>query len=798
MSERIGVLHLAPWVDLGGADKGIIDWFRHLDRERFAPSLICTQPSPNRWLERVEPYAEEVWVLPDVMTGSEFAEWVLGFIHTREIAVVHNMNSRLGFDLLPDIAALPDPPITVVQLHAAEPDGGGYVPYVAERYAQLVDCFSVTSRHLAQTLRSYDVPDSRLAVVYTGVDAEHEFDPGRVAPQEGLGDARHHVLWPGRLVAQKDPLLAVDAAAALDRRGVDFLLHMVGEGELAGEARGRAERLGVAHRIAWHPPSKEIARWYAACDLVLMTSTFEGIPYVVFEALAMGCPVVAPALPGNVELMDADAGALVAVAAGGEAYAEAMEGLLGADPAERAAAAARTRERMRRDFPLEGLAAGHAALYERLLARRGGRRVAAPLPPAPEPLALPRPQSPPREVAVVIACFRHGHYLPAALDSVRAQTLPAAEVVVVDDASDDPETLAVLDAVEAEGWARVVRLERNLGLGPVRNRAIAATRAPYVLPLDADDELLPNALEDMVAQLEQAPADVGFVYPNQRYMGTRSDYVTVPSYNLALLRNWNYCAACSLFDRRVFDAGEAYSDERAGYEDWDLVLSLAERGVHGVPAHGETFRYRKRGFSLVSARRLEGESPEAAARRRHPRLYDPRAKVKAAWAPALSVVLLGEGFEDGLLADQTCADVEVVCADPTLAAVEAVRVVDAHPDRATWLAEAIAAAAGRWVLVADAGAQGLLRRPQFAEHVLLAFMHGWDHCAVALVDAPGAPVALHQFAPDDGTLVGVGWERAPELPAPDAELGVTGSLLEDLLLALQGTRLTQCRAVAAR
>ena len=43
--DRIPVLYLAPWVDYGGSDKGTIDWFRWLDRDRFAPSLITTQPS---------------------------------------------------------------------------------------------------------------------------------------------------------------------------------------------------------------------------------------------------------------------------------------------------------------------------------------------------------------------------------------------------------------------------------------------------------------------------------------------------------------------------------------------------------------------------------------------------------------------------------------------------------------------------------------------------------------------------------------------------------------------------------
>ena len=46
--DRIPILSLAPWVDYGGTDKGTIDWFRWLDRDRFAPSLVTTQVNLNR------------------------------------------------------------------------------------------------------------------------------------------------------------------------------------------------------------------------------------------------------------------------------------------------------------------------------------------------------------------------------------------------------------------------------------------------------------------------------------------------------------------------------------------------------------------------------------------------------------------------------------------------------------------------------------------------------------------------------------------------------------------------------
>jgi glycosyltransferase involved in cell wall biosynthesis len=123
--------------------------------------------------------------------------------------------------------------------------------------------------------------------------------------------------------------------------------------------------------IAWHPPSLEMARWYRSCDALLMTSVFEGVPYVVYEALAMGVPVVAPALPGNVEFMDADSGVLVDPRDDAAQYADAIAALLG-DGEHRRATGARSRERMLRDFSLDEMAQRHMRLYDDLLASRAG------------------------------------------------------------------------------------------------------------------------------------------------------------------------------------------------------------------------------------------------------------------------------------------------------------------------------------------------------------------------------------------------------------------------------------------
>lgn len=671
--RRARVLYLAPWVDYGGTDKGTIDWFRWLDRERFAPSLITTQPSLNRRIAEVIPYAEEVWPGTEFFAGEDLPKVIFDFLQSREVDVLHVMNSRLGFDLLPDLAALPRPPAVVVQLHVEEQDKSGYVRYVTTRYANLVDAFSLTSHHLADAVERYDVPRSKCRVIYTGVDAEKEFSPEHVEPIDGLEPGPVHVLYPGRLVEQKDPLLMVDVASALRDRGLDFRIHVVGEGPLEPEVRSRVSERGLGEIVRFHPPTQEIARWFRACDVLLMTSVFEGVPYVIYEAMAMEVPTVAPALPGNSELMDDECGTLVSPRGHLDGYVEAMARLI-SDHELRRRSGEYARRRVRERFSLEQMGAEHGALYEdvmlmrdhRVFAASNGRHGALP----PDPIRLrSRPSQDRPLVSVIVPCFNHGRYLAGCLDSIRSQTYPNIEIFVVDDASTDPQTVTRVERLhEQADDVTVIQMPKNGGPSAARNAAIERAHGRYFLPVDADNLLMPDAVERLVDQIQAAGEHVGFIYPNLQFFGNRNDYFEAPDYNLYILLQANFADTSSLLDREIFDAGLRYPDDIIlGHEDWDFALSLAERGVYGEPAAAKTLLYRKTGFTRSDTVEYGRELFHHRIIQRHPALYQQQTDIKARWAPSLTIVpltaLSGEDEQARLVklaSRQTWKDFEVV------------------------------------------------------------------------------------------------------------------------------------------
>ncbi len=108
-------------------------------------------------------------------------------------------------------------------------------------------------------------------------------------------------------------------------------------------------------------------------------------------------------------------------------------------------------------------------------------------------------------VSVVIPTYNGSKYLAEAIESVFAQTLLPAEIIVVDDCSKD-NTLDIVKSLRGPVAIRILQLERNSG-GPVlpMTRGFEASTKPYIATLDQDDRMAPDRLARQVSALELHP-----------------------------------------------------------------------------------------------------------------------------------------------------------------------------------------------------------------------------------------------------------------------------------------------------
>ncbi|HXT20417.1 MAG TPA: glycosyltransferase, partial [Thermoanaerobaculia bacterium] len=200
------------------------------------------------------------------------------------------------------------------------------------------------------------------------------------------------------------------------------------------------------------------------------------------------------------------------------------------------------------------------------------------------------------EVAVVVTSYGLGRTLGEALDSVRAQTLPPRELLVVDDGSADALTLEALARAEADG-VRVVRTP-NRGVSAARNLGARLTAAPYLAFLDGDDLLAPSYLAAAAARLDAEPA-LGFVTSGLRGFGATEYEWTPPPLTLDALLHHQPPHISSLLRRSAFAVAGGFDEALRCYEDLDLWLSFLTHGVRGEVLPEPLLAYRTRGDSLL-------------------------------------------------------------------------------------------------------------------------------------------------------------------------------------------------------
>ncbi len=180
-------------------------------------------------------------------------------------------------------------------------------------------------------------------------------------------------------------------------------------------------------------------------------------------------------------------------------------------------------------------------------------------------------------VSVVIPCFNQAHYLAEAIESALAQTLPPAEVVVVDDGSED-NSFAV-----AGRYERVKRMrQQNKGVAAARNVGWRASAGEYLAFLDADDRLLPEALEVGVGALARRP-NVAFASGLSRDIGDDGQVieglrqpVVAQDHYLRLLEDCFIWSGSSIvFRRSGLDEVGGFDESLVAADDYDLYLRLA-------------------------------------------------------------------------------------------------------------------------------------------------------------------------------------------------------------------------------
>lgn len=195
-------------------------------------------------------------------------------------------------------------------------------------------------------------------------------------------------------------------------------------------------------------------------------------------------------------------------------------------------------------------------------------------------------------ITIGIAAWNAGAYVEAAVASALAQTIAPAEIIVVDDGSDD-DTASIVERLRVHGSGLTLLKQDNRGTANALNRAMRACSTSHMIGLDADDLLAPTAIERFWESAVRHP-EAALTYSDHVVIDEAGREVTQrasasPEQLLARLHLLHERLAVDNTDNflpaghgRMYDVDRVlsiggYADEFRYSEDYDLVIRLAAR-----------------------------------------------------------------------------------------------------------------------------------------------------------------------------------------------------------------------------
>lgn len=328
MSEPIRVAHVMGKMVGGGVEQVVMNYYRHIDRERVQFDFLVDEDSTLAPREEIESLGGRVFTVPPYQRQVRYQRELELLFRAERWPIVHShVNALSVFPLR--AAKRAGVPVRIAHSHSTS---GGHDPARNAMKAVLRPLSNIYPTHRAACTRHAGEwlfgRGADFRVVPNAIDlGDFRFDPARRAAARaalGLSDGQLAVGHVGRFSPPKNQSFLIRAFARVVRERPDARLVLVGEGRQRRECEGLAASLCPAGSVTFLGQRADVADLYRAFDVFCLPSEFEGLGMVAVEAEAAGLPcVLSDAVP-----RDADpAGTAVFLPLGDEgAWADAVLG----------------------------------------------------------------------------------------------------------------------------------------------------------------------------------------------------------------------------------------------------------------------------------------------------------------------------------------------------------------------------------------------------------------------------------------------------------------------------------------
>lgn len=192
-------------------------------------------------------------------------------------------------------------------------------------------------------------------------------------------------------------------------------------------------------------------------------------------------------------------------------------------------------------------------------------------------------------ISIIVPCFNSGRTLKRTIDSIINQTWTNKEIILINDGSNDKETLKILEEIKSINSIKFID-QKNSGLASARNKGVNKSKGKYLFFLDADDWIDPKTLEMMFFYLKNNKG-CGYIFTDIFLEGKRKG-ILKKDFNLFEQLFLNQIPYSIFISKKDFIKYGFYDENmKLGYEDWELNIRLSANDLFGKRLPVPLFHY---------------------------------------------------------------------------------------------------------------------------------------------------------------------------------------------------------------
>jgi glycosyltransferase involved in cell wall biosynthesis len=300
--SKLRLMFITHDLALGGLQQVIVNICKTLNRNMFEPQVLCLRATGD-YAPEIERLGIKVILLPQKEKGADYLAFlkVAKVLKKERIDVIHTHNTQPFIDGVVG-AILAGVRIRIHTDHARDfPDKRRYM--FAEWFlSHFVYKVVAVSDHTAENLRKYEKMSPRkICVIPNGIDGNRyaiTIDKDKKRAELGITNKGPIIGIGVRLCEQKGITYLLHAMPGIIEKIPDCTLVIAGRGPLEADLKNATSALGIDKNVKFVGMRLDIPELLKLFDAYVLPSLWEGLPMVLLEAMAAGCPVVATDVGG--------------------------------------------------------------------------------------------------------------------------------------------------------------------------------------------------------------------------------------------------------------------------------------------------------------------------------------------------------------------------------------------------------------------------------------------------------------------------------------------------------------------